>query len=131
PSVRLSTTAELRVIASNRGLEARKLGGVVRGELDWIVMKCLEKDRDRRYESANGLALDVRRYLADEPVLACPPSVWYRFGKFFRRNKVRLAGVAGGFLALAVMAAAIGWAVRDREAREEEMERAEVTRLAH
>ena len=59
----------------------------MRGELDWIVMKALEKDRSRRYETASGFAADVRRYLADEPVEACPPSAWYRFGKFARRNR--------------------------------------------
>jgi WD40 repeat protein/serine/threonine protein kinase len=87
PSTRLSTTQELPAIAANRGLEPHKLSGLVRGELDWIVMKALEKDRDRRYESANGLARDVERYLADEPVQACPPSASYRLRKFVRRNK--------------------------------------------
>jgi hypothetical protein len=61
--------------------------GLLRGELDWIVMKALEKDRNRRYETANGLATDVQHYLADEPVLACPPSVGYRLRKFVRRNR--------------------------------------------
>ena len=64
PSTRLSTTEQLPSIAANRGLEPKKLSGLVRGELDWIVMKALEKDRDRRYETANGLATDVQRYLA-------------------------------------------------------------------
>ena len=59
----------------------------MRGELDWIVMKALEKDRNRRYETASAFAADVQRYLGDEPVLACPPSAWYRFRKFARRNK--------------------------------------------
>jgi len=74
-------------------------------ELDWIVMKCLEKDRSRRYETASGLALDVQRYLADEPVLACPPSAGYRLGKFARRNKAALSGaavIAAGLLTAAV-----------------------------
>ncbi len=106
PSTRLSTTDQLPSIAARRGLEPRKLGGVVRGELDWIVMKALEKDRSRRYETANGFAMDVQRYLADEPVLACPPSVGYGLRKFVRRNRaavltaaailfVLLAGIAG------------------------------------
>src|SRR5262249_41753802 len=60
---------------------------LLRGELDWIVMKALDKDRNRRYESASAFAADVQRYLHDEPVLACPPSAWYRFRKFARRNK--------------------------------------------
>jgi hypothetical protein len=71
PSARLSSTAELPTIAANRGLEPKKLNGLVRGELDWIVMKCLEKDHNRRYETANGLAHDIERYLNDEPVEAC------------------------------------------------------------
>jgi tetratricopeptide (TPR) repeat protein len=117
PSTRLSTTDEMPSIAANRGLEPKKLSGLVKGELDWIVMKALEKDRSRRYETANGLALDVQRYLADEPVLACPPSVRYRLGKFVRRNKGPLAVVACIVLAVMVMAASIGWAVGDRVAR--------------
>src|SRR5262249_35861577 len=64
PSTRLSTTEELPSIAANRGLEPKKLSGLVRGELDWIVMKALEKDRNRRYETASGFALDIQRYLA-------------------------------------------------------------------
>ena len=69
----------------------------MRGELDWIVMKALEKDRNRRYETANGLAHDVERYLDDEPVQACPPSARYRLRKFVRRNKrAGPGGVAGG-----------------------------------
>ena len=70
PSTRLSTTEELPSIAANRGLEPKKLSGLVRGELDWIVMKCLEKDRNRRYETASALAADVQHYLHDEPVQA-------------------------------------------------------------
>ena len=65
----------------------------MRGELDWIVMKALEKDRNRRYETANGLAADLRRYLDDEPVQACPPSAWYRLRKLIRRNKVAISTV--------------------------------------
>ena len=92
PSTRLSTgRASCPSIAANRGLEPKKLSELVRGELDWIVMKALEKDRNRRYETANGLATDVQRYLDDEPVQACPPSAWYRFRKFARRNKAALA----------------------------------------
>jgi WD40 repeat protein/serine/threonine protein kinase len=91
PSTRLSTTEELPAIAANRGVEPRSLSGMVRGELDWIVMKALEKDRTRRYETANGLVMDLERYLSDEPVQACPPSAAYRFRKFARRNRVLLA----------------------------------------
>jgi eukaryotic-like serine/threonine-protein kinase len=94
PSTRLSTTEELPSIAANRGLEPRKLTGLVRGELDWIVMKALEKDRNRRYETANGFATDVQRYLAGEPVLAVPPSARHRLRKFARRNKRALVTAA-------------------------------------
>jgi len=87
PSTKLSTADGLPTLAANRGTEPAKLTKLVRGELDWIVMKALEKDRNRRYETANGFAMDVQRYLADEPVQACPPSAWYRLRKFVRRNK--------------------------------------------
>src|SRR5205807_9162402 len=83
-STRLSTAEGLPSIAANRGTEPKKLSGLVRGELDWIVMKCLEKDRNRRYETSNGLAMDLRRYLAGETVQACPPPAWYRFRKLAR-----------------------------------------------
>jgi WD40 repeat protein/serine/threonine protein kinase/tetratricopeptide (TPR) repeat protein len=92
PSTRLSDSGEaLASISANRHTEPAKLSKLMRGELDWIVMKTLEKDRSRRYETANGLATDVQRYLSDETVQACPPSTWYRFRKFARRNKVALA----------------------------------------
>jgi tetratricopeptide (TPR) repeat protein len=118
PSTRLSTTEGLPTIAANRGLEPKKLSGLVRGELDWIVMKALEKDRSRRYETANGFAQDVQRYLADEPVLACPPSAWYRCRKFTRRHKMGLAMTGLALCLLASLVAGIGWAVRDRAARQ-------------
>src|SRR5207237_1141984 len=72
PSAKLSTADGLPTLAANRGTEPAKLTKLVRGELDWIVMKALEKDRNRRYETANGFAMDVQRYLADDPVQACP-----------------------------------------------------------
>src|SRR5262249_59941702 len=78
-------------VAAHRHTDPKHLRQLCRGELDWIVMKALEKDRNRRYESANGFAMDVQRYLADEPVLACPPSVGYRLRKVARRNKAVLA----------------------------------------
>ena len=127
PSQRLSTTDEMPSVSANRGLEPRELSGVVRGELDWIVMKALEKDRSRRYETANGLAQDVQRYLADEAVQACPPSVWYRFRKFTRRNKAVLTTAALILLALVIGTVISTWqAIRatdagdaERTAREE------------
>jgi serine/threonine protein kinase/tetratricopeptide (TPR) repeat protein len=109
PSTRLSSSDELPVIAANRKLEPRRLTSLVTGELDWIVMKALEKDRARRYETANGLAVDIGRYLADEPVLASPPSAAYRMKKFVRRNKGPVAAAAG--LVLALSAGVVGTAV--------------------
>ena len=82
PSVRLSTCQSLPTVAANRHTEPKKLSTLVRGELDWIVMKSLEKDRGRRYETANGLAADIERFLDGQPVEAHPPSALYRMGKF-------------------------------------------------
>jgi serine/threonine protein kinase/tetratricopeptide (TPR) repeat protein len=104
PSTRLSTTEQLPSIAANRGVETNKLSGLVRGELDWIVMKALEKDRSRRYETANGLARDIERYLHDEPVQACPPSASYRLRKLLRRH--RAAVLTAAALAALLMAGA-------------------------
>jgi tetratricopeptide (TPR) repeat protein len=104
PSARLSTTAELPATAANRGLGPKKLSGLVRGELDWIVLKALEKDRNRRYETANGLARDIERYLHNEPVQACPPSAWYRFRKFARRHKAALGVAVGVCVAVVLLA---------------------------
>jgi serine/threonine protein kinase len=87
PSTKLSTAEGLPTLAANRGTEPAKLTKLLRGELDWIVMKALEKDRARRYETANGFAMDVQRYLAGEPVLAAPASQWYRLRKFVRRHR--------------------------------------------
>jgi eukaryotic-like serine/threonine-protein kinase len=93
PSTRLSRMrdADLTTVASRRQTKAPKLIHALRGDLDWIVLKALEKDRSRRYETANGLARDVQRYLADEPVIARPPSKFYLFHKLVRRNKVAFA----------------------------------------
>jgi hypothetical protein len=102
PSTRLSTVDTLPSIAAKRGTDPKQLTGAVRGELDWIVMKALEKDRNRRYETAYGFGQDIQRYLNDEPVQACPPSVGYRLKKFARRNKVTLAAAA--FVAAALLA---------------------------
>jgi serine/threonine protein kinase/tetratricopeptide (TPR) repeat protein len=99
PSTKLSTAEGLPTLAANRGTEPAKLTRLMRGELDWIAMKALEKDRNRRYETANGFARDIRRYLADEPVEACPPSAGYKLRKFARKNRKALI-TAGAFLAL-------------------------------
>lgn len=92
PSARLSSTAgeTQTAVAAHRHIDPKGLSRLVRGDLDWIVMKSLEKDRGRRYETANGLSRDLQRYLADEPVEACPPSTAYRLRKFVRRNKGKL-----------------------------------------
>jgi eukaryotic-like serine/threonine-protein kinase len=109
PSRRLSTTEELPSIAACRHVEPRKLRGLVRGELDWIVMKALEKDRNRRYETANDLAADLQHYLDDEPVKACPPSATYRLRKLVRRNRVVLSTLAVVCLALIAGTAVATW----------------------
>jgi eukaryotic-like serine/threonine-protein kinase len=119
PSTRLSTTEELPSIAVNRGVEPKKLSGLMRGELDWIVMKTLEKDRNRRYETANGFAQDVQRYLADEPVQACPPSVGYRMRKFARRNKLVLGTMALLSVMMIIVAVTVAENFR-REAKAQE-----------
>jgi eukaryotic-like serine/threonine-protein kinase len=106
PSTRLSEATEtLPAVSAQRHMEPAKLTRLVRGELDWIVMKALEKDRNRRYETANGFAMDLQRYLADEPVQACPPSAGYRFRKFARRNKKALVMTAA--VAVIMLAATI------------------------
>ncbi|HVK14811.1 MAG TPA: protein kinase, partial [Gemmataceae bacterium] len=109
PSARLSTSRARATIASGRRSDPDRLERLFRGELDWIVMKCLEKDRTRRYETAAALAADVERYLADEPVLACPPSPLYRARKIVRRHKA--AAFAAGLAAVALVAATAvsGW----------------------
>ena len=96
----------LAAISAQRQTEPAKLTQLVRGELDWIVMKALEKDRTRRYETANGLARDVERYLNDEPVEACPPTAGYKLRKFARKHKAGLATTAG-FAALLVLGTAV------------------------
>ena len=103
PSARLSTLGneQKAFVAKDRGEDLTALSTLLRGDLDWIVMKCLEKDRARRYETANGLAADLKRHLENEPVSARPPSAAYRFQKAFRRNKlvfVAAAAVSGALL---------------------------------
>jgi eukaryotic-like serine/threonine-protein kinase len=114
PSTRLSGSGEaLGSIAATRGTEPARLARLVRGELDWIAMKSLEKDRSRRYDSAGGLARDIERYLADEAVEACPPSRRYRLVKFVRAHRTALA-TAGAFALLLVAATtlSVGLALR-------------------
>jgi serine/threonine protein kinase/Flp pilus assembly protein TadD len=103
PSTRISTPGHASVCTStSRRSDTDELSRLLRGELDWIVMKCLEKDRNRRYATANGLAADVERYLHDEPVQACPPSAWYRFQKLVRRNRVPFFAASASALLMIV-----------------------------
>jgi tetratricopeptide (TPR) repeat protein/serine/threonine protein kinase len=130
PSTRLSTTDEIPTVAANRGQEPKKLSGLVRGDLDWVVMKALEKDRNRRYETANGFAMDVQRYLADEPVLACPPSAWYRVRKFARRNRAGLATAGLILFFLVFLGGGVGWIAWDRAAKQRDTEQGATAALA-
>src|SRR6185437_5148021 len=117
PSTKLSSSRELPAIAFKRNLEPKRLTKMVRGELDWIVMKCLEKVRGRRYETANGLCRDIQHYLKDEPVEARPPSRLYLLGKFLRRHKVGL-----GFFTLALATALLViWLRYDTGAKERDL----------
>ncbi len=116
-STRLSSSQTLAALASNRGLEPDKLSHAMRGELDWIVMKCLEKDRNRRYPTANALALDIQRYLNDEPIEARRPTRSYRLKKFIHRN---MAGMlVGASIAAALLAAVVILLVSNARIRKE------------
>ena len=121
PSAKLSTMtdADLTAIALHRQSEPPKLVRLIRGDLDWIVMKCLEKERTRRYETANGLVMDIQRHLSNEPVVARPPSKFYEFQKTVRRHKFGFAAAAALFTVLAVGLLVSAWeaARADREAR--------------
>ena len=121
PSTRLGETATAPAVAAVRRAEPRKLAALVRGELDWIVMKALAKDRNRRYESATGLAHDLERYLADEPVSAGPPSAAYRVRKFVRRHRGAVAAavlIAVTLGLLAVGGGALAWQAERQRAEE-------------
>jgi serine/threonine protein kinase len=142
PSTRLSTLGPAAATLSMlRQSDPKRLSRQFRSELDWVVMRCLEKDRNRRYETANALALDVRRYLDDEPVQACPPSVGYRFRKFARRYKTALGILALVIAVLTASAAGLVWAWREtldalhqmeqaRDREHEERERSQVALAA-
>jgi serine/threonine protein kinase/WD40 repeat protein len=119
PSTRLSALidADLKAVASAQGSDVPKLVGILRGDLDWIVMKCLEKDRSRRYETANGLALDLGRYLSNEPITAHPPSAIYRLQKFARRNKL-IVGASTAVIASMAVGLTIATMMFWREKRE-------------
>ncbi|MBI3417854.1 MAG: serine/threonine protein kinase [Verrucomicrobia bacterium] len=123
PSTRLSTMAneQKTIVAKNCGEELAALSNLLKGDLDWIVMKCLEKDRQRRYETANGLASDIQRFLGNEPVLARPPSAAYRVEKFARRHRTASVAAALITLALLIGVTVATWAlIHERAARERE-----------
>ncbi len=115
PSTKLSTADALPNIAANRNIDPAKLSKLLQGDLDWVVMKAIEKDRNRRYDTANGFARDVQRYLANEAVDARPPSRGYRLKKFVRRNRVQVG--AAVLVALALVGGMIGTGVGLIEAR--------------
>jgi tetratricopeptide (TPR) repeat protein len=120
PSTRLKMTAALD-LAKRRGESREKLAVLIRGDLDWIVMKCLEKDRTRRYQAANELAAELQRYLHNEPVLARPPSAAYRFQKLVRRNRLAFAATAAVGVALLVGVTATSWqAIRATRAEQQQ-----------
>jgi eukaryotic-like serine/threonine-protein kinase len=125
PSTRVSTmlAADLTDVAQHRHSDPPKLVHLLRGDLDWIVMKALEKDRTRRYETANGLAMDIQRHLSNDAVLARPPSNFYRLQKFARRNQTVFVSVCAVMLALAGgFAVATDQFLREREARKRAVE---------
>jgi serine/threonine protein kinase len=125
PSTHLSSSDTLPAIAAARRTEPAKLARLLKGDLDWVVMKCLEKDRARRYETAGALARDVERFLADEPVEACPPSAGYRLRRFARKYRAALAA-AGTFVLLLLAGAVVStWqALRATAAERREREAA-------
>jgi tetratricopeptide (TPR) repeat protein/tRNA A-37 threonylcarbamoyl transferase component Bud32 len=118
PSTKLSTADDLPTIAARRSIEPTKLAKSLQGELDWVVMKALEKDRTRRYETANGLARDIQRYLADELVEARPPSAGYRLKKFVRRHKGQV--IASGLVLFALLTGIVGTTLGLIEAKRQE-----------
>jgi WD40 repeat protein/serine/threonine protein kinase len=126
PSTRLSSLGGPRLgsVARLRSAEPVALGTQLQGDLDWVVMKCLEKDRRVRYESASGLAADVRRFLDDEPVLARPPSVAYRLRKMARRHRAAFAAAMIVLPALVAGLAVSVWALVEKQAALREMGKA-------
>src|SRR5262249_42310164 len=140
PSTRISTLGKAAsTVSMQRKSDLKRLSQSFRGELDWIVMKALEKDRNRRYESASAFAADVQRYLNNEAVQACPPSMSYRLRKFVRRNKgpvlaasvilfVLVAGIVGTSTGMVWALAAERQAVADRDDKDEALQKVVVER---
>jgi WD40 repeat protein len=119
PSTRIGSSQQLHTIAAHRKCEPQRLGAIIRGDLDWIVMRALEKDRSRRYQTANGLAADIVRYLSGEPTVAAPPTVGYRTRKLVNRH--RLAFGVGALVLLLMMIGIVGtstgmvWAISEKK----------------
>ncbi len=131
PSTRLSTSESIASVAAQRHTEPVKLSKLMRGDLDWITMKCLEKDRTRRYETAKGVARDIQRYLCDEPVEASPPSATYRLRKLFVRNKGKVVAASLILLVLLAGIAVSTWqAIRATRAEQLALTAAEEERKA-
>ncbi|QEH32771.1 Serine/threonine-protein kinase PknB [Aquisphaera giovannonii] len=132
PSARLSTAAGLPSIAAARGVEPRRLSGLVRGDLDWVVMRALEKDRSRRYETANALARDLQRHLEGAVVEACPPTPAYRLRRFARRHRAGLA-VGAAIAATLIVATAVSvWqALRATRAERDALQAARIQALTN
>lgn len=124
PSAKLSTIDTLPSVAANRGTEPKKLSKLMKGELDWVLLKALEKDRARRYETANALSRDIQRYLADEVVEARPPSAGYRLRKFVRRHKGQV--IAASLVLLVLLGGIVGttWGLLRAETRRVDAEQA-------
>ncbi|MGL6072719.1 MAG: serine/threonine-protein kinase [Fimbriiglobus sp.] len=129
PSAKLSTAGGLPLLSGNRGMDPDKLTGLLRRELDWIVMKSLEKQRERRYESANSFAQDIERYLSGEAVEAVPPSLSYRMRKFIRKNKsfVIAASTVTGVLTIGIAGTTYGLIRAEQEAERANEEAANAT----
>jgi serine/threonine protein kinase/WD40 repeat protein len=131
PSTRVSTSDARASIAASRGTDPVKLSKLMKGELDWIVMKALEKDRNRRYESANALAKDVQRHLSGDAVEACPPTLGYRLRKAYKRNRAAvLGGAAFALVLLAGIGASLAFALLAKRAEGRATENEETARRA-
>jgi serine/threonine protein kinase/tetratricopeptide (TPR) repeat protein len=124
PSLRLSSSDALPTLAARRQTEPAKLSRLVRGDLDWIVLKALEKDRNRRYETANGLAMDVQRHLSGEPVLAAPPSATYRLRKFLRKRRGPVLAAVLVLMALLAGIAGTSWGLVEAMSQRDEADAA-------
>jgi tetratricopeptide (TPR) repeat protein/serine/threonine protein kinase len=131
PSTRIDTLGPAAAtVSAQRQSDPRRLSQLLRGELDWIVMKALEKDRGRRYETASAFAADIKRFLHDEPVTACPPSVWYRCRKFARRHQAAVRATLATLLLVLLASGALGWALWDRAEQEATHRAEQAQRLA-